>query len=789
MHPLERFFRSKKAFSITWVSLFASLTLALTLAVVLTGREPAGPDSAAVSVSVSESSEPDQGKRRPVSGDPDRLSPKYEANSTGEASSEESEEPVSSSEPEEISSSLSEKTPEEEPVPEKKPETDPIPEAPSSSAVSVPEKMPVSLSVTSPEEAVFSTDRPSVTFRGAGDPDTALTLDGSPVEMDENGFFSVSRELEPGENRFTLMQGDTVRSFTVTRTVQIIREVSPAESVSLDGGMRLEISALAYAGADVTAVLGDVSIPLQETGVLDDDTDTGSVYARFSGSYTVPSGTGNGLPLGRVHVTAAWEGITDTVQGASVSVNPSVAAGNGNLVVVTADSAKTFPTNVLNNESNPAYFPLPKGTKDYIVGDVLTFRNASGTYQYYKLQSGLRVYVEDVTPAEGELALGNVISSMDISSDRQYTYVRLAMRDPVPHRVTYTSGGISFDFQYTSGVPGSQEVSGSPLIRSADWSGTVLTLRFLEQGKFFGYYGYYEGDALVLRLTNPPASLSGVRIAIDPGHGGKDKGAPGYSGMCEAEINAAIAAKTAAVLREAGASVKLIDTSSYLTLSQRLDEARAYDANLYLSIHANSSEVNPASTGTEVYYFYPSGQRLASLVAERVSAALDTANRGAKAAQYVVTSDPRFTSILIETGFVSSKTEYAKLTDPSRQSDIAKAIANGVASFVSGTNTVVSGGNSPAEAETPETPKTPEEETEAVSIRLAKEDITLWLGESYQCQAETDPQGIELRWTMEDESVASVNSSGRVTAVSPGTTRLTVSSGDVKAVCIVRIKE
>lgn len=778
MHPLERFFRSKKAFSITWVSLFVSLTLTLTITSILTGREPSGPESTAVSASVSESSAPEQEKRRPVSSRPDRLTPHYGAGSTEDVSSAESEDLISSSGPEEISFSAPEETPEEEPMPEKGPEVS------SSSAASVPEKVPVSLSVTSPKEAVFSTDQISVTFSGTGDPDTVLTLDGDPVEVDENGGFSVSRELAPGENRFTLMQGDAVRSFTVTRTVRIIGEVSPAENVVLDGGTRLEISVLAYSGAAVIAALGDMSIPLQETG---GDTDSESPYIRFSGSCTLPPGTENGRSLGRISITGTWEGLTDTVQGASVSVNPSKAAGDGNLVVVTADSAKTFPTSVLDNESNPAYFPLPKGTKDYTVGDILTFRNASGTYQYYKLQSGLRVYAQDVAPAEGELALGNVISSMDISSDRQYTYVRLTMRDPVPHRVTYTSGGISFDFQYTSGVPGSQEVNGNPLIRSADWSGTVLTLRFLEQGKFFGYYGYYEDDTLVLRLTNPPASLSGVRIAIDPGHGGKDKGAPGYSGTSEAELNAAIAAKTAAVLREAGASVKLIDTSTYLTLSQRLDEARAYDANLFLSIHANSSEVNPASTGTEAYYFYPNGRRLASLIAERVAAALDTANRGAKAAQYVVTSDPRFTSILIETGFISSKTEYAKLTDPSRQSAIAEAIASGVASFVSGTNTVISGGDSPVGNEAPETPDPSESDT--VSIRLAKDDITLWVGESYPCQVQTNPEGAELEWVMEDESIASVSASGRVTAVSAGTTRLTVSSGDVKAVCIVRIKE
>lgn len=661
------------------------------------------------------------------------------------------------------------------------------------------------LAVTTPEQTVFSTYEPLVTFRGASDPNYAVLLDGRTVETDENGYFTVSGELEPGLNVFTLTHKDQEQTYTITRVVQIIQEVSPSENVAVEGGMKLEISALAYADAVVSASLGGVTIPLQQDNTIDDDTIADSAYSYFTGSYTVPNATDTAQSLGLISVTATWNGVSDTVEGAPVSINPIVAAGDGDLVKVIADSAKTFPTNVLNNESNPDYYPLPKGTVDYAVGDVLTFKNASGTYQYYTLQSGLRVYADDVTKIDGDLALGNSISSMKISSDKQYTYVKLSMRDPVPYRVKYSSSGISFDFQYTSSVPDSKEISGNPVLRAAEWSDSTLTLKFRESGKYLGYYAYYEDDTLVLRLTNPPLSLSGVRIAIDPGHGGKDKGAPGYyPDVSESEINAAIAALTAKELRSYGASVKLINTDPYLTLTQRLNEARAYDAQIYLSIHANSSESNPKAAGTEVFYFYSNGQQLASAISSRVANALDTSNRGAKAAQYVVTSDSRFASVLIETGFISNKTEYKKLTKSSCQSAVAEAIAEGVASYISGVSTGISGGNDSADIDEIETDdeddgmdksdrwQNDSSDSEISDIQLTKNDITLRVGESYRFETILTPQDAdedELVWSTDDKKIAKISSSGRVKAVSVGTTQITVSAGGKTATCIVRVKK
>ena len=641
------------------------------------------------------------------------------------------------------------------------------------------------LAVSTPEKTTFSTFEPVIVFRGASDPTFDVTLNGQALDTDADGYFTTNVELQPGENVFTFEHKGKALTYRITRNVQIIQEVSPSGAVEADGGMRLQVTALAYKEASVTATLGGMSITLTHEVENDDDTDANSSYTKFSGEFTLPAAAASVQNLGVITVQGAWQGISDSMQGASVAIKKVVAAGDGDLIIVTADSAKTFPVDTLNNESNPDYFPLPKGTKDYAIGDRLSFTNSSGTYYYYQLQSGVRVYAEDVSKIEGDITEGNAIRGMKISSDVGYTYVRLATDQPVPYLVTYRSDGISFDFRYTTSTPDALEVPDNPVIRAASWSGSRLTLSFTKSGSFLGYHAYYEGDTLVLRLTNPPTRLRNVRVAIDPGHGGKDRGASGYyPDMDEKDVNLAIAKKTADALEGLGIQVKLIQTDPYLTLTQRIEAARTFDADIFLSIHSNSS-VDSAARGTEVYYFYPNAQQLASAISGRVASALDTTNRGGKAGRYVVTTDSRFASVLIECGFISNKNEYKKLTDSAYQRDIASGIAQGVQAYIEALSTGIAGGQGEdvsagwedggqgQEGEAGnEAGDTSSEETAAFSF--SETDFTLEIDEGLQLTPDFGLEGDQLHYLSEDDSVVTVDEDGWVEAVGAGETVIEV---------------
>lgn len=113
----------------------------------------------------------------------------------------------------------------------------------------------------------------------------------------------------------------------------------------------------------------------------------------------------------------------------------------------------------------------------------------------------------------------------------------------------------------------------------------------------------------------------GVRtIVIDPGHGGKDPGAVGRNGVLEKDVVLKVALKTRDALRKKGYRVVLTrSTDIFLPLEERTAIANTENADLFLSIHANSAP-NRKARGLETYYL-----SLATSKEEKQAAALENA--------------------------------------------------------------------------------------------------------------------------------------------------------------------
>lgn len=125
----------------------------------------------------------------------------------------------------------------------------------------------------------------------------------------------------------------------------------------------------------------------------------------------------------------------------------------------------------------------------------------------------------------------------------------------------------------------------------------------------------FIGEARTGRLTfDLPDAVSDVRVRearlpgrpivlIDPGHGGRDPGAPGVSGTTrEKDLTLAMARELADLLEERGrVRVALTrEDDKYLTLEQRAGIARRLQASLFLSVHMDSAP-NPLAKGTTIY--------------------------------------------------------------------------------------------------------------------------------------------------------------------------------------------
>jgi len=573
------------------------------------------------------------------------------------------------------------------------------------------------LELTKPAKTVFTTYDPTVSFAGNTDPNTDATINGEQIPVDANGYFQIDMDLEEGDNVFRIEHKGKSITYTITRVTEVIKEMTPASgTISVDGATKLTITAVAYQQASVTATIGGKTIKLSPADSEDDDLrDTN--YSRFSGVFTAPDATTSVQNLGAITVTGTWNGITKSKTGATIRVNEKVLPSDGQPVVVTATLAETFPGDTMSQYSDPSYFPLPRGSLDYALGDPVALNvvesGKTRTYNFYRLQSGLRVLAEDISAVSvNEAPVNNSITGCTVTSDYGATRVILATKQRVAYTARYSSSAVTVQFHYTNSLPDSMTLTQNPLFSAVTFKGDTMTLTLRQKGIFAGYNAYYDTNGnLVLEFKNPANSISGAKIVIDPGHGSGDTGALGYlSTYTEAVINYGIASRLADILRNTyGANVYVIPSNtSYHSLAQRVAAAESQNPDLFISVHNNSSATSASAAGTEAYYFNPWSYAMTNYAASNVAGALGTTNRGGRFGYYYVTRTMRYPAVLVECGFVSNQTEYHKLISADYQTNIAGAIARSASSYFqtmsAGTATgTQTSGSSPNEGEPQET--------------------------------------------------------------------------------------
>lgn len=168
-----------------------------------------------------------------------------------------------------------------------------------------------------------------------------------------------------------------------------------------------------------------------------------------------------------------------------------------------------------------------------------------------------------------------------------------------------------------------------------------------------------------------------MKVVIDAGHGGKDAGAVN-KGLYEKAVTLATAKILKKELEALGYEVILTrDTDKFLELSERCRISNQANADLFISLHCNSS-TNKTAQGIETWKCVSSNNPYAVNVQKRLIEATGAKNRGVKDGTFYVLKNTRAKAILVEMGFISHEEEKLKLFKTSYQTAIAKAIAQGV---------------------------------------------------------------------------------------------------------------
>ncbi len=206
-----------------------------------------------------------------------------------------------------------------------------------------------------------------------------------------------------------------------------------------------------------------------------------------------------------------------------------------------------------------------------------------------------------------------------------------------------------------------------------------------------------DGENLVITVYNQHAAgeygLKGKVIVIDPGHGGSDPGAIGrVLGVTDAEVGLAVGQKLRDLFENAGATVLMTrDSDVRLGLPERSNMANKAEADMFISIHANSSTKTEPS-GIQVYYYAPGSNAnlyaqsyVRKTLAEKVSQGLQNATgtvSDVRTANYAVLRENDRPSILVETGFLSNAAEEALLAKDSYRQELAEGIYEGVLNYL-----------------------------------------------------------------------------------------------------------
>lgn len=187
-------------------------------------------------------------------------------------------------------------------------------------------------------------------------------------------------------------------------------------------------------------------------------------------------------------------------------------------------------------------------------------------------------------------------------------------------------------------------------------------------------------------LAGPPEPTQ--TVVVDAGHGGKDPGKVGPRGLPEKTIALDIAMKVAERLEKEG--VKVVRTrrsDSFVGLDERAATANRTKADLLISIHADAAEIESASGMT--LFIARNALDQSKTLARSVETAITSAGfacRGIRQNDFRVLANHSRPALLVETGFLTNKTEARKLNDPAYRARIADAIAEGVISYLSAQN-------------------------------------------------------------------------------------------------------
>ena len=534
---------------------------------------------------------------------------------------------------------------------------------------------------------------------GTAAPQKQVFINNQLIQRSPSGNFAPSFPLTIGENVFKISAGEQQLEIKVSRISLAPKppvgvafaedSLTPNQDIRKLPNELVCFSAIAPPNAQVTVNLGSTNIPLlpqkntaelpANSAVLTAETQPSinTSITKYAGCDRFFSPGNLGKP--KFELNLQGKVITQEGSGNVEILNPAKLQ----VVEVTTEAGVTR-TGPSTNYSRLT--PLPKGTKASVTG---------GEGEWLRLDYGAWIKAEETETIPGIIPPKSIIRGVTYRPTTEGIELVFPLQIAVPVSVIQDEQTFSLTLYNTTAQTDTIRLDDNSLIKRLDWqqiTPTQVQYNFhLKEKQQWGYSLKYEDTSLILLLRYPPnltinKSLQGVKILLDPGHGGQESGAIGPNGYPEKSVNLVISQLLKQELEQRGATVYLTrDSDIDVSLSERVEMINNLKPNLALSIHYNAlpdsgDAINTAGIG--VFWYHPQAHNLSVFLHNYLVEKLNRPSYGVFWNNLALTRPHTAPSVLLELGFMINPVEFEWITNSKEQEKLAKAIADGITEFL-----------------------------------------------------------------------------------------------------------
>ena len=562
---------------------------------------------------------------------------------------------------------------------------------------------------------------------GSAPPTHEVLVNGKPIARSQAGHFAPSFPLQLGDNLFSVQYQNQQVQIKVRRLASTPQapvglafgkdSLTPSVDIARLPGEMICFGAIAPSDANVSVKLGERTIPLfpqpeqiqlpaNSAALIGQNQPSVNVAAQYQGCMTMPVGdlrsmgtliygnnkiTEQALDLGKPEFQLTLNGKTITQSGKGITV---LSPAQLPVIEVIADAG------VARTGGSTDYSrltPLPKGTRAAVTGK---------DGEWLRLDYGGWINSQETRIIPGAVPPRSLIRSVVARQVLGATEFLFPLQVPVPISVQQGDRSLTLTLYNTTAQTDIIRLDDNPIISRLDWQqvspGQVKYIFNFKSGQQWGYKLRYDGTNLVLSVRHAPGGgaggaggaggdksknlssqpLSGIKILLDPGHGGAELGSRGPTGYPEKDINLVISKLVREELEQLGATVYMTrEEDKDVSLTQRVAMIDKIEPAIAVSIHYNALPDGGDAMNTKgisAFWYHPQAHSLAMFLHNYLVKKLNRPDYGVYWNNLALTRPASAPSVLLELGFMINPMEFEWIVNPQAQKKLAVAIAEGI---------------------------------------------------------------------------------------------------------------